>query len=1676
MPVTPLPPALHARLDALAARVRRLRVARGACWLAVAGLLSAAGIVLLDAALPLSVAVRCLLEVGWFALVVLLSWRLVVRPSVAEVPLEELARQIEGQFPGLGERLLSVVSLRDADESNGSPQLIASLARETEQRTREMDFARAAPVRPVAWLAVAAGVVFLAVAVSAAVIPGTGEQLRRVGLPWHRPAVVVPFEIVVPSGNATVRRGDPVTLSAYLRPTEPGATLPDAAVLVFRDAAGDERKLPMTGDDTAAFHVIRPAVAADFAYRVEADGAASEWFTVSVADPVDLSDQTTVAIAPPAYAASLPIRTLPGLADLDGLQYSTATLRLRFNRPAASAMLDWRPDGRAADAAELTPLALNPDATSATVTFRMKANGTLRILLVNESGARKLRTEIAVPVRVTPDAVPRFEQVTGLTTQPRTVRPGERVPIALVAEDDIAVAAAELEYETGPDFATKGRVPVSLSGANTPRAEGRLVFDLAGKGKEGDTVRLRLRITDNRRLDDPRLGPQEAVYPPGGWAEFRLSASAPPLDRQEIFGQRDAVKESLLAALKEVRAAQADAESLRTDTAGRSLLPEDHQTRITTTRERASRAIGLLRDAAQEAALTPELRPLAAAIRDIAAGPLKDADDALRKAQTDNPADRKAALEAAVKLLADAGDRIEALLRQNDRLAQDRLDRRRLDALAGDQKELADKTKPDSAVPPDELRKLQQELLDRLRKVVADSDPLKRGTDAAAGREARRLADDAKALAGLLRDLDAAAKQLTAEFRTSLLDALADTQARGADQAASLLARIETAARLAGVTPPRPEDFRRVTELLRQDKAVEALIELEKLAQALDRTAEAFEKWELDRRDAKVAAKQLAQWQDDLRTRYLAATKATPFEQWAEPAKAAFRAEQRAILRTTELLRLPQDKDTTDARTIAVTTVGLAAKLLDADGKGADTAMKTAVDALNRLADKVPAVQKRLAASRLVLDQIRTEQDLLLTAVDPFLKSADPRQPQLLAEKLAPWQPKQEKLARQLAALDLPGFEARHARAVATLNTAAADMKAGLMYDSFAALHAAKRELDRFKQALDSPPALDDRIEELARKQLAIADAFGDKPTPRQLDGLGAAQQELYRQLSAMVVPESPAALHDAQQAAKLAESAFRDGSTFDVQKRRTRLTAEALVRLSDRVNGLETDLDRVRRLAAYRRQAGDEAKKLIGKPFNADGSNEATRQIGREVEELTHTRVGAAGQPLKRIVLELYSRYRTFTEPDKQGPLHKDVMEALDRLAAVMADIQELAVRPERGPGAMPAEADAYLPSKLLADALRDMARQQRAVRDRTNAVNGEVAKQTRPAGENPLATLEQRQRALAVALGEFTRKRIGETELTAAEEATRATEAARLAADRLTVGQVRTAREAAQMVTQRLKQLATTAGARPWGKDAADLAATQEEILNALTGLLDNPAAAAAQQTAREEELAKKAFALAHLLERAAKNAPPGGPGAAALAEAAKLVHKAEMLLNEAAKKTQDGNAAEAEKLRADADKLLQQAADKAMSAASPVSPGAEPDAAEATSGDAIREADAAMKRATEALGSKPDPTAAERAMRQATDALNRASKATGTTPPNPAQPPPGPGGGTRPNGNTGLAPRPTAGALTPDKLDDWAKAWGDLPGDVKARVVQDLKAKYGEDYARSIKLYFEQLAERR
>src|SRR5262249_971806 len=145
MPAAKLPKKLHARLDFLAARVRKVRLLRAAGRAAFTLPIAALVAVLADAYLGLPEGVRIGLLVVW-VLLVLREVRDLLRAAAAPVDLEAVASAVEEEFPRLAERLTTAVELSEhSDESNGSPALMEEVIQDADSRARKLDLAAAFP-------------------------------------------------------------------------------------------------------------------------------------------------------------------------------------------------------------------------------------------------------------------------------------------------------------------------------------------------------------------------------------------------------------------------------------------------------------------------------------------------------------------------------------------------------------------------------------------------------------------------------------------------------------------------------------------------------------------------------------------------------------------------------------------------------------------------------------------------------------------------------------------------------------------------------------------------------------------------------------------------------------------------------------------------------------------------------------------------------------------------------------------------------------------------------------------------------------------------------------------------------------------------------------------------------------------------------------------------------------------------------------------------------------------------------------------------------------------------------------------------------------------------------------------------------------------------------------------
>jgi hypothetical protein len=133
------------------------------------------------------------------------------------------------------------------------------------------------------------------------------------------------------------------------------------------------------------------------------------------------------------------------------------------------------------------------------------------------------------------------------------------------------------------------------------------------------------------------------------------------------------------------------------------------------------------------------------------------------------------------------------------------------------------------------------------------------------------------------------------------------------------------------------------------------------------------------------------------------------------------------------------------------------------------------------------------------------------------------------------------------------------------------------------------------------------------------------------------------------------------------------------------------------------------------------------------------------------------------------------------------------------------------------------------------------------------------------------------------------------------------------------------------------------------------------------------------------------------------------------------------------------------------------------------AKQDADKAALQKSFAESQMKLERAQQQLRQQPKSAAAS--MQQAAEALQQTAKqaqqqmsASGR-----------PVGGTSPAQSFQPGAASAGSDILRERLDAYAgKAWGELPGELRTRIIQDLRARYGDEYAPIIQRYFQQIAD--
>ena len=1685
-----LPKKLRARLAELGQRVRRQNVVRGICQMVVVILMVAACAVLLDALFGFPRWLRSTLFAGWVLISVFQVRRFIRGPLAQRLDPEGLASAIEQEYPRLGERLTTAVELAGSnDPANGSPELIDLVIQDAATRTKKLDLTRAAPAQTTIVFAVAGVLAVLAILVPLVTVPRAAEHAKRFFLPWYAPAVEAPFKIVVTSGDPIVKRGESTALTGLIEVTKTPAVLPHEVVAIIKSGNRTDR-VPMNFDkERREAFVTRGPLEADFDYQIVCGDVASEWHHVTVIDPVRL-ESAKLLVQPPAYAQKAGEKQLSveGFAELSVLQYSKITYDLRFTRLPSGAWLEWKPENDDAGrivAPSKKELVVTQDGTTR-ITITAAANGEYRLILE----ADKLRTPpITQTIRVIVDGAPQFDKVSGIVATPRDIKPGDKLPIDCVVLDDVAVGSVHLEYRINDDAVVAE--PLDTKGTGTQRAVGALDLDLKVKAKEGDRVSYRLVAIDNRDVPEANLKPQKTYFPADNkWAELRINSGAAPLKDQEILAKKDEIDRRIKAIVQELKGEQHGTYRLKVETANKPILKDEQRDKLEELAKAVLETEEAINELAKDIGLTPDLAELANAVKEVADNEVRNADTGLNQARREERSEtRTKNLDQADNSLVEAIRKLEGLRQENDRLAKERLDKAKLDRLADEQKKLADETVKADKEKLEELQRQQKELEEQLKKLQQDSDPIRKALEELQRQRAEQLAKEAQRLEEQLRELTRAMQENEQKAREQRIADLIKKQDELAKKARELADKTDTASRTAPLSPLKKDEIDKANEALKNGNLNDAVVQQERAAQELERLAKELEQAVARSRDPRETAKQLERLQEDLRQRMAEATKQTPLDQLPQERREALEKQQQAIANAAQKLSVPPDAaDAEKTRKNAVDQASQAAEALkENDAKFADDQMKKARESLAKLAEQLPTQEKRLAQARAELTKLRQEQDAIARQAEQAAKAVEKLDPNEkttqdeLAKRVADQAKREKQLADKVEKLDTPGHEQRQQKTAETLRKAQDDLEKGRPQDVAASQQAAKRELERLEQALNNQVPADEQADRLVKKQKEIAKEMArnaNNPDAKRTNELQQQQAELGRDLSRLNAPEAASAKDDAMELSRKTESAK---SPEDAAKNAEQ-TAQALQRLADQINNRDTDADKADRLAKKQKEAAEEADRLAKKKESTAELKKKAQQMADEAKNL---RAGADGQKDKQDAIEALNRAQRATDPETLAREEKNAAEALERLTEKLKQEQANA---QPMPKKDPEERLDGLPNEKQAEEARKLAMEQRELRDDLAKAAEEMAKgNNSPPEKNPLADIVEEQKKVAKEAADLA-KEVGKQKGDMAEptkQAKQSADAANQAAEQLQNGRLDPAKEAGQQAAQKLEQLGQGDLDDMKKKEAQGLAKRQEEINKKLAEISGDARAAQAQQADRQKDLEKQVDDLNQKMQRLAqqlkeKDDPMGA--STKTEEGAKRTEQAAEAMKDARQQNQKGQPGMARESQERAADALKQAGQEAKQAAeqmaqgkgmNPMNPSGNQPGANQPAGQATQEARDRMAQAQNRLGQGDSKQAGE-AMRQASDALKQAGQQIGKQN---GQPQPGNPGGMNPGGNDGSAHGPLdTNPLGPLGEKYKGKSWGELPGEIKTQILQDMKARYGEDYAKYIKLYFEQLAERK
>ncbi len=1628
----PLPAPIQRALGRLANHVRAVEALRGLGILGVAGSLVASIGMVADFAWTIPDAGRWGIWLAWVTVTLFLFVKMILGPLIRRMSLLDLAALAERTESKLGEHLTGAVGL--VETPHGSRILIEATAAEAATRVGTISPRHSVPRRRAyVWLIPGLGSMALILAPSLLQPDPFRKIAQRFFMPWSNLDRISRFVIEVPP-DRLVAIGSDLDVRAMVRDRfdlggisnfNPTKTVPQTAILEWIDSRDKHQRVNMFTESTTPassrqFTSVLPDVTASLSYRVRSGSAISREVHVN-AEPAPILTALNVNVTAPTYIKQSDI-ALNNPTKLEVWEGSSLRFTIETSTRLKRAQITWP------DQDEPTPKPLEMT-TGSSPTIMVVANqtGDFRFELVDVRDL-KSRPEPARRVLVRKDAPP---MVTLAKVEDLKEARSDDVIIASIrARDDLEVSAAELHWaivregSTDTDLNERGKLPLPLSGLGTPSAQGDATFDLAKlQLKPGDIVTYRVRVVDSRP------SPQEA------WSEIRsltISAKAEPLLARRDKARRATIQAKLDELKRDAATNRQETEQLRyaADAAmrGSGLWDQKRQRSLTDREMQARSVVDRLNMLAHEldsdanfAALARPTRQLADLEAEAGRAQLEKA----RKAEDDPK--RLADLRTADARLAAVQARLDDLQRQFDGLARSDADRDKLRLLAARQETLAERAQNLDAqdqAARDQLRNDQEAMRRELDGLLKQSPELRAEVVASQAKEAKELAKRARALAERQREQARTATDL--EPQKATLKILAEAQRQIENDARMLALDVDPTLTDSGKARLNVDALKRVVEPLERaeiESARQRIEEAETNLRLLNRDLEDTPS------DPKALARRLAKREDDL-VRLISEARRDAAQDTREELKNRLKplaARQEAIANLTSQLVAP-DAQRADAENASKSTARATEAIRDGDPQNIEPRANEARQALHHLANSLPDASRREQENRMLASRIRQATEEAGREVERHLRETGPQQgkpidvPKAAAE-----------LAKKLDQADRKQKEALEAIAKLEVDPRAEPQR------------------NRVKERIE---ALADAIAQVRQQAEPLSNSSEFTP----LTG--------WRTVGPLPIDVAPP--FDLNKAIDLKAPLLNKAGKAAVW-RDPPIDAQGIVDLG-------SIYSQVNDLCAF---ASTEIMAPVAGPTRLAVGSDDTLAIwinGKQVYKYDGSRSHSLKQDqvqvdlvngLNRVVVQCGNRNGEWKYSVAMSAL---TPAKFDRAAslAIRERLPQLELEARAAAERLEQKLNGQVPADEMA---RELAEEQKALAQSKPDEPGHREEQQRIAAAiralNPPDALKERNEAVRQA--ERAANEPGSTE--AAKDAAEAAE--KLAAK---IDHQSKLSQPSQIKSPIDPELAI---GEPHLAQARDLVKRQRQVRERLQAIVGEKIAPQEQLQTESAKLGKE---LADLRDRSRESSPRSqGPANSA----------AHLLTEEAPKAMQQGSEglAQARPNQArDAQRRAAELAERGAQATEDLASSLrtdQPAEGQANTGKSeLAEARDAMQKAGQNLESSANQDAAEGAMRQAAQGLRSAAssgkgqgKAPNNTPQTAGQDTPGEGSpdgkAVDPKGGTAGVSAPDLAQLQEAIRNKTGRAWGELPGNLRAELLKQSQSKYRDDYARLIQLYYREIA---